>query len=386
MGKSDTVNAPFPQRDTVMSIVKGIAIILMVAGHAEGGDMLVRFIYLFHMPVFFIAAGYFFSSSSLDDPWRFCVKRFKGLYVPFVKWAILFLLLHNLFFYFGILNETYGNWTGGVTHPYTWHSFFQRLVHIVFSMAGYDEFMAGAFWFFRALLLTSIGYLVLRLLLRHFSPEISTVKASVIICCMAWAFAAFKVSFDMRIVTVVQGGIRETWGLFFFSFGVLFRALENSIPALRWWSAVLIVAFLFVGAYLGWAGMTLTPTMMTVATLPVTGILGFMMLKWLSHYIDARETIVRSILVQLGEMTIYIFVFHIVAFKVVSLIKIWWYGLEFGQIGCHMVIHEHAAEDLFWILYTVVGVSLPIIWKLSYDNICAWMRRTRCVEQVSDTV
>ena len=126
--------------------------------------------------------------------------------------------------------------------------------------------------------------------------------------------------------------------------------------------------------------------MMTVATLPVTGILGFMMLKWLSHYIDARETIVRSILVQLGEMTIYIFVFHIVAFKVVSLIKIWWYGLEFGQIGCHMVIHEHAAEDLFWILYTVVGVSLPIIWKLSYDNICAWMRRTRCVEQVSDTV
>ena len=46
-----TANKSRP-RNTVMSIVKGMAIILMVAGHAEGGDMLVRFIYLFHMPVF----------------------------------------------------------------------------------------------------------------------------------------------------------------------------------------------------------------------------------------------------------------------------------------------------------------------------------------------
>lgn len=75
------------------------------------------------------------------------MKRFKGLYVPFVKWSIFFLLIHNLLFKIGILNEVYGNWTGGTTHPYSIHQFWQRLTNIVFSMGGYDEFLAGAFWF-----------------------------------------------------------------------------------------------------------------------------------------------------------------------------------------------------------------------------------------------
>ena len=48
------------------------------------------------------------------------------------------------------------------------------------------------------------------------------------------------------------------------------------------------------------------------------------------------------------------------AYKSVSLLKIWYYGLDIRQIGCHMVIHEHSQEDLFWIAYTVAGVGLPL--------------------------
>ncbi len=91
-------------RNNVISISKGIAIILMVVGHAEAPELLTNFIYTFHMPLFFITAGYFFNTRYADDPWAFCTKRFKGLYVPFVKWSLLFLLLHNVFFHFGILN------------------------------------------------------------------------------------------------------------------------------------------------------------------------------------------------------------------------------------------------------------------------------------------
>ncbi len=96
-------------RNTSLSIAKGIAIILMCAGHAEGPGIVINFIYLFHMPLFFIAAGYFFSKKYVTDPWLFCKKRFKGLYIPFVKWSVFFLLIHNLMFKIGILNEQYGN-------------------------------------------------------------------------------------------------------------------------------------------------------------------------------------------------------------------------------------------------------------------------------------
>ena len=62
-------------RNNVISICKGIAIILMVIGHAEVPDLLSNFIYVFHMPLFFIAAGYFFSRKNVDDPWGFCSRR-----------------------------------------------------------------------------------------------------------------------------------------------------------------------------------------------------------------------------------------------------------------------------------------------------------------------
>ena len=155
------------QRNNAISIAKGFAIIFVVMAHADMPGMLNRAIYLFHMPLFFITAGYFFKHETVENPWPFIVKRFKGLYVPFVKWSIFFLLIHNLLFKIGILNEVYGNWTGGTTHPYSIHQFWQRLTNIVFSMGGYDEFLAGAFWFFRGLLVASIAFVVLYYMLNN---------------------------------------------------------------------------------------------------------------------------------------------------------------------------------------------------------------------------
>ena len=108
-------------RNTTISITKGIAIILMVIAHAEAPGWLCRFIFEFHMPLFFITAGFFFSLKYLNDEATFVKKRVKGLYWPFVKWAIFFLIIHNWMFDLGILNETFGNEAGGVTHPYSWH-------------------------------------------------------------------------------------------------------------------------------------------------------------------------------------------------------------------------------------------------------------------------
>ena len=96
-------------RNTTISIAKGIAIILMVIAHAEAPGWLCRFIFEFHMPLFFITAGYFFSLKYLNDEATFVKKRVKGLYWPFVKWAVFFLIIHNWMFDLGILNETFGN-------------------------------------------------------------------------------------------------------------------------------------------------------------------------------------------------------------------------------------------------------------------------------------
>lgn len=354
--------------NTNLSICKGLAIILMCAGHTEGPSLLMTFIYLFHMPLFFIAAGYFFDKKYLADPWTFCKKRFKGLYVPFVKWSVFFLVFHNLFFKIGLLNEQYGNWEGGVTHPYNWHQFWQRLVHIVFSMGGYDEFLAGAFWFFRALLVSSIVFLVLYLLLYNRHKWLNHNTVPLVIAVLALGFAWFKVGNRLNIVTIVQGGIRECWGVMFFAMGVIYRRHEKRIPE-HWALTLLYLGLLAGGAALGLQGMALKVQLKTIATLPVTGAIGFLMVHSIATWLDRHEGVVRRFLVYCGENTLYIFVFHIISFKIVSALKIWWYGLDWGQIGCHMVVHEHSTSDFFWLLYTIVGTAVPLLGITLYRRV-----------------
>ena len=366
-------------RNTVISICKAIAIILMVVGHAEAPGLLTCFIYTFHMPLFFIAAGYFFSRRYLSDPWTFIRKRLTGLYFPFLKWSLLFLALHNVWFSLGILNEQYGNWTGGVTHPYTLRSALARLLMMLTGMAGYDEFMAGAFWFFRGLLIASIAFLLLYKFLdsrTRLRPEVCVG----LICAAMLLLTALRVQFGLKISVVPNGAWRETWGIFFFGAGVLFRTWEARIRQ-HWGLTLGFFAFLCFAATQHFSGMNNGARMQDVLTLPLTGIAGFLMVRHIATLIDARDSKLRRLLVFIGDNTIVIFVFHIIAFKAVSLVKIAWYGLPFGQIGCHMVIHDYNG-DLFWILYSVAGVAIPLLWLTAWRRLSARIRTASLVSRI----
>lgn len=64
------------KRNIEIDIIKGLAIVLMVLGHAE--TPIHNFIYLFHMAVFFIAAGYFYkekSSDSIQSVIQYIIKK-----------------------------------------------------------------------------------------------------------------------------------------------------------------------------------------------------------------------------------------------------------------------------------------------------------------------
>ena len=354
-------------RDSVVSICKGIAIILMVIGHAEAPELITNFIYTFHMPLFFMAAGYFFSRRYLAQPWLFISKRIRGLYLPFLKWSLIFLILHNLWFHLGILNEEYGNWTGGVTHPYTLKSAMTRIVLILTSMSGYNEFMAGAFWFFRGLLVASIVFMLLYKLLDS-RTRLHPTAAVTLICIGMLLFLWLRTSFAIKITTIPNGGWRECWGIFFFGAGVLFRTYKDYIRP-HWAISLCYAAFLCYAATRHFSGMNNGCKLPDLITLPLTGLAGFLLVHHLSTLISNRDTLLRRWLVFIGDNTLYIFVFHIISFKAVSLLKIWWYDLPFGHIGCHMVIHYNHT-DIFWVIYSIAGVSLPLLGLTA----CRWLK------------
>jgi len=360
-------------RDTVISIAKGIAIILMVVAHAEAPGWLCKFIFEFHMPLFFITAGYFFSLKYLNDEATFVKKRVKGLYWPFVKWSVFFLIIHNWMFDIGILNERFGNETGGVTHPYTWHQIQQNLWHIFTAMGGYDQFLCGAFWFFRGLFVASILYLIIYKVVLHVLPEKRANAAPYLICLIMLLLCAWKTYEGLKIITLVQGGYRDLMGCFFFGCGFIFRQYAGQYRqfigrhyAALWTTILFAVIVLLFSKYLT-ANMNWRSTFVQFLSLPIPALLGFLMTYNISLWLDRHEGRLKQFLVYTGNNTLNIFIFHIVAYKVVSLLKIWYYDLDIRQIGCHMVIHEYSQQDLFWILYTIAGVGLPLG--------CTWLSR-----------
>ena len=351
----------------MISISKGIAIILMVIAHAEAPGALCKFIFEFHMPLFFITAGYFFSLKYLSDEATFVKKRIKGLYWPFVKWSVFFLLIHNLMFKIGILNETYGNEAGGVTHPYSWHQMQQCLWNIVTAMGGYDAFLCGAFWFFRGLFVASILYLIIyKVLDSSIKPERWKKYIPYLICMIMLLLCGWKTYEGLKVITLVQGGYRDMMGCFFFGCGFIFRQFAESYQALIkryyaivWTTVVFGITVYLFSRYLT-ANMNWRSTYTQFLSLPIPALLGFLMTYNVSMLIDRKDNWIKRFLVYTGDHTLNIFIFHIVAYKAVSLIKIWYYGLDIQQIGCHMVIHDHSQEDLFWILYTIAGVGIPL--------------------------
>lgn len=358
-------------RNPVFSVLKALAILLVVMTHAGCPAWLSAAAYQMHVPAFFICAGYFFHAATPAEEYVFLKRRFRGLYKPFVCWSLVFLLLHNVFFALGVMNEEYGNAAGGVLHPYSWHDFCQRLWSILFNMSGYDEFMAGSFWFFRALLVSSVAWLVLQKLVRQCEGLNSPLRAASVIAGMALLAALWLVTENLRITGVAQGGYREIMGVFFIAVGHMLATLK---VAPRHWkdravAGTLSLAVVVLFAAFSPASMAWRPSLAGFLSLPLPALAGFVLLYLAAEGICALGGKTREWFVYLGDRTLCVFAFHLLAFKVVSLFLIAAYALPWNRLGSYPVIHglDGAAAPFLFLLYTIVGVGLPLyvrhVWR-----------------------
>ena len=80
-----------------IDISKGIGIILVVIGHVVSEQSIaLRFIDLFHMPLFFIISGYLFNESNVRSFSTFSIGRVKRLLVPFSFFLIIPALYYGM--------------------------------------------------------------------------------------------------------------------------------------------------------------------------------------------------------------------------------------------------------------------------------------------------
>lgn len=375
------------KRDTTIDILKGLGIILVVIGHSGCPEQMRDIIYSFHMPLFFIASGWFFKSSSLENKKDFFLRKVKGVYLPFLKWSLIFLLLHNVFFYFGIQNSMYGNIDGATPHWYSLKEMGRNVINIVLRMRDYDPFVLGAYWFLRSLFVGSIVFLFSSWAVsRLVKSKDMCIAIVMVLSCLAGGVMTYT---GIHIPLVPQGGFREVMTVFFLGCGYFIKQYEDksvcsgiadrSFPptaksenfqrgsqnnpcqsGIRGNFIVATAILLFVVC------VTIHPTSMSYkaifknwVVLPFTGVSGFVLLYKLSSYIS-RKRKMGDILAYVGQNSFYILTFHFLMFKPVSLLKASYYGLDWHYISSHPVIHQ-VKDSWFWIIYTLVSILLSLL-------------------------
>lgn len=166
------------KRDEIIDILKAIGIIFMVCGHS--GAPFTNFIYLFHMAIFFMASGYFFSSkksATYNSVKIFIKKRVKALWFPYFLWISVFTLLHNFFIKINIYtdNPMFLELLNGEYIKLTeYYSGIDILKNIskAFLFSGGEQ-VAGAFWFIACLFKISVLYCIVDCIIQNKCSRIS---------------------------------------------------------------------------------------------------------------------------------------------------------------------------------------------------------------------
>ncbi len=296
----------------------------------------------FRMPCFFFISGMLLSDRYLTDVKGGIIKKLKGYYLPFVKWTLIFLLLHNLFAYLHIYETTY--------------SLQEIVVKIVrtFTMTGGEQLLGG-YWFLISLTWASIGSLLyLRLLYKNHKLTYFYILGGVIISIFI-ASLEHLISFKYP----AQFGPQTFLALAFFLSGYLFRKKkfkQHQSPAYECflWLSIPAISSYFLSMGMGNAH-SLSWLYYIIALCGTIGLIQFAkIIQWGK---------VMPFFNYIGNKTLYILTFHFLSFKLVSYLYILANDLPIEYLSQFPVLK--ATNAWMWVVYTIAGVGLPLLlWEL----------------------
>ena len=340
------------QKNRVISIARGICIILMVVGHSGCPELLRKFIFLFHVPFFFFASGYFCcpektlrpSDGSLGLYGR-VLRRFKRLYLPFILYGLVFLLLHDVFLRIGIYNPE----NDGAA--YDMNTFLGVALKMFLKM-DLPSHLLGAMWFLRSLLIAAVSIDVALYLLRN-KPE-----AQIYLAPLA-ALAVLLLRLAPDGTPVIRQLIPAAMGAFFFLLGMNYKKVEDKFkPGLL--IQVLLLALLLVCAVFKPLSMD-TPGVLDSALYMLIAPAGILLVMKFSEYLD--KTPVNNALGYIGDNSLPVLALHFLCFKPVSLMAVKTLGLPFQALSSFPVIPDLGGG--WWVLYSLSGLLIPLLFSLA---------------------
>ena len=328
-------------RDDKITMAKAIAIILMVICHAglPGGG---EFIAMFHMPLFFFVSGFCFKDRYLNDGRQFFINKVKSLYVPFVKWSLIFLMLHNVFYNLNIYNGIYG-FNGQSSCLYGIKDMLFHALRILFAMNETEQLLGG-FWFLKQLFCGSfLALLCFKYMRSDIYGAIALLAAAML---LSWLDADIPF-FHISSLTFLSA--------FFIVTGRVYKKMPLNLD--KWGFSLFSFIAVLTGSILCGTSM-LTYSTKQILPYSICAILGTIMVLNISEHLIKVQNFFSKILMYIGDHTLVILTWHFLSFKIVSLLLIWMYKLPVEQLAYFPTIPEYSSR--YWPLYSIVGIVIPV--------------------------
>ena len=340
-------------QDHTITNAKAFAIILMVAGHAGAYQIpVLHNLQSFSlMPLFLFCSGYCFKDKYIAEPIAFIKRRFRSLWWPYVKWSLVFLAFHNLFFDWHIYAANYPCYDEFI-HRYSINEFCYYGLKIISSMTCHDPLLGG-YWFVHTLFYASlISFVVIKYTTNRGGVMVVTAILVALILIASY--------FNVRVPFFdIQS--RELMASVFFLTGYLFQGCGYTI---KWKYLFPILISLIVIAQF-WSSSVIYFVWQDVIPYILCAIIGILAIINIARMVVKTENLLSRFLIFTGSHTFVILTWHFISFRIVSLMLIFCLGLPIEELATHPTIPLKG----MWIAYTLVGVGVPLIGVMLWNKL-----------------
>lgn len=352
------------RREKYVDIAKAIAIIAVVIGHVKMSFTsshffpdLGTFIYLWHVPLFFLIAGFFLRNENLSSPKYFIKNKILKLYVPMTVIYLLVQLFHNVFMLVGwyLPDVDYG---GKFVDYWTLLDYAKNMGMTIF-LAGREPLL-GAMWFVFVLFIALCGMSVITYISEKASSgrfTMEKIRFIIIFTLFVLSFMLTKLhifsvprfnnSFTAIWLIYVGMCINRVWQWRFNSF----------------WSGLLCFVAVYSYCFIT-EGVSLNENRFDgVVTLSIISLCALYSVCYVSKKME--NSVVGNIMAYIGENSFYVMAFHFIGFKVcMHLLNCVGYDFAIADLM------PDAGENVFlWILFILFGTAVPLLIISVYRKI-----------------
>ena len=372
------------ERDKNIDIIKGILIVLMVYGHTFG--FLRNWIYLFHMPAFFMISGLCWNnnhSMSLSNAREYVFNRARRLLAPYILGVMAVTILRNVFveLHFYTDNTAFlecSNNTMIAQKCFGQISIKQIMVNAYNALCfNYlPPQLAGPLWFLYALFFICIVHCYIVYFIRKIEKKPIKYFIWVIIFILL-VVVSWRISDGFALWTVDIRHRRLPTAYLCFLIGVMFNIITKRIDLSRYFDDIKIgsiicgVSVVVLSLLNQYGIIELSQGVITNPLFLIVCLLfGWIFLR--SVLVFVRVTYLELLLDYIGQHTISIVLLHLFAFKIVSYFFVLIKGLPLYYVASYPIIFN--VNEAMKLLYTTIGILIPLLINYLYmyikNSIC----------------